>query len=130
MQSITMSVRFLAPMDTMFTQHNPSSTFTGTAAACPVATGQSDAVSTLITTVYISHTPRPESRKIHFARLALMGAGRWHFQPSTITLAMGSTTVIHNWSIEDPLQCGKTLYSCSLCELDCKGEEHRPLPSC
>jgi len=47
MQLITMGVRFITPMDTMVTQQNPASTFTGTAAACPLATGQSDSVSAL-----------------------------------------------------------------------------------
>jgi hypothetical protein len=108
MQPITMAVRFLTPMDTMVTQQNPASTFRGTAGACPLATGQSDAVSILITTVYISHPPRPGPKKIHFARVALMEAGRWHFQPSTLTLAMGSTSIVHTWSAADLLQCAKT----------------------
>lgn len=92
-----MGVRFLSPLDTRVTQENAASTFTGTAAACPLATGQIDAVSTFITTVYISHPPRRGSKKIPFARVTLMRVGRWHFQPSTVTLAMGSTTVIHTW---------------------------------
>jgi len=74
MKPITMGVRFLPPLDMRVKQQNPSSTLTGTAAACPLATGQNDAVSTLITTAYISHTPRPGSKKIPFARVTLMGA--------------------------------------------------------
>jgi len=74
MKPITMGDRFLPPLDTRATQQNPSSTFTGTVAACPLATGQSDAVSTLITTVYISHPPRPVSKKVPFERMTLMGA--------------------------------------------------------
>ena len=53
-----MGVRFLPSLDTIVTQQNLASTFIGIATACPLATGQSDAVSTLITTVYIWHPPR------------------------------------------------------------------------
>jgi hypothetical protein len=46
MQNIIVGVRFLTPMDAMVTQQNLASTFPGNAAACPLATGESDAVFT------------------------------------------------------------------------------------
>jgi len=51
MKPITMGVRFSSSIGYDGYKQNPFSTFTGTAAGCLLATGQSDAASTLITTV-------------------------------------------------------------------------------